>query len=274
MSKVCLSTSLHNHTIRKWGNVTMSTTAGCIRRIYARSYSPDIRVCLGNDGEDAANFVTKMICTVDIDNTRKQVCQSIRNFKPTRIRRVVSYPDYRAIKFAVCTNDPGSMAQLWWLDVNLESCKGNNYAYAIPSPTSRSKYPSFWMPETPIEHEIFEKEDDVYTEPNRVQVSALNNLFSQPFANSYRVGLNEETIFAIATVVDELSATRFGAFPLYVFTDRGVWSLESGTGEVLYSNILPVNHDQIVNPNTCAALETVYYITSRGVHACGDVLPR
>lgn len=84
------------------------------------------------------------------------------------------------------------------------------------------------MPETPIEHEIFEKEDDVYTEPNRVQVSALNNLFSQPFANSYRVGLNEETIFAIATVVDELSATRFGAFPLYVFTDRGVWSLESG----------------------------------------------
>ena len=113
------------------------------------------RFCLGNDGEDAANFVTKMICTVDIDNTRKQVCQSIRNFKPTRIRRVVSYPDYRAIKFAVCTNDPGSMAQLWWLDVNLESCKGNNYAYAIPSPTSRSKYPSFWMPETPIEHEIF-----------------------------------------------------------------------------------------------------------------------
>lgn len=225
------------------------------------------RFCLGNDGEDAANFVTKMICTVDIDNTRKQVCQSIRNFKPTRIRRVVSYPDYRAIKFAVCTNDPGSMAQLWWLDVTLESCKGNNYAYAIPSPTSRSKYPSFWMPETPIEHEIFEKEDDVYTEPNRVQVSALNNLFSQPFANSYRVGLNEETIFAIATVVDELSATRFGAFPLYVFTDRGVWSLESGTGEVLYSNILPVNHDQIVNPNTCAALETVYYITSRGVHA-------
>ena len=132
------------------------------------------RFCLGNDGEDAANFVTKMICTVDIDNTRKQVCQSIRNFKPTRIRRVVSYPDYRAIKFAVCTNDPGSMAQLWWLDVNLESCKGNNYAYAIPSPTSRSKYPSFWMPETPIEHEIFEKEDDVYTEPNRVQVSALS----------------------------------------------------------------------------------------------------
>ena len=29
------------------------------------------RFCLGNDGEDAANFVTKMICTVDIDNTPK-----------------------------------------------------------------------------------------------------------------------------------------------------------------------------------------------------------
>ena len=121
------------------------------------------------------------------------------------------------------------------------------------------------MSESPVEYEQT-NDDDTYIETNRVQVSATNNLFSLPFANSYRFGVSEERIIAIATVVDELSATRFGAFPLYVFTDRGVWSLESGTGEVLYSNILPVNHDQIINPNTCTALETVFYITSRGVH--------
>lgn len=218
-------------------------------------------------GEQSADIDTKLICTVDIENRRKRVCRTIRNFSPTRIRRVISYPDYRAVQFALCINDPGSLAQKCMVNVKLEACKGNNYAYAIPEPTSRSKYPSFWMPETPVEYDIFDKEDDVYVEPNRVQVSALNNLFSLPFANSYRVGLNEERILAIATVVDELSATRFGAFPLYVFTDRGVWSLESGTGEVLYSNILPVNHDKIVNPNTCAALETVFYITTRGVHS-------
>lgn len=220
--------------------------------------------CLGEQSDD---IHTQLICTVDIENSRKQVCRTIRNLSPTRIRRIISYPDYRAVQFALCINDPGSFAQRCMLKVRLEACKGNNYAYAIPPPTSRSKYPSFWMPETPVEYDIFEKADDVYVEPNRVQVSALNNMFSLPFANSYRLGLNEEKILAIATVVDELSATRFGAFPLYVFTDRGVWSLESGAGEVLYSNILPVNHDKIANPNTCAALETVFYITARGVHA-------
>lgn len=225
------------------------------------------RFCMGDTGEDAANYITQMITTVDIDNASKQACRSIQNFKPTQIRRVVSYPDYRATRFAVCTNDPGSVAQLWWLEVNLEPCKGNNYAYAVQSPSVNAKYPSFKMNATPLEHVPFHAADDTYCEPNRVQVSALNNLFSLPFANSYRLGVNEETILAIATVVDELSATRFGAFPLYVFTDRGVWSLESGSGEVLYSNILPVNHDRIVNQNTCTALETVFYITSRGVHA-------
>lgn len=221
-------------------------------------------VCLGEQTED---FETKLICTVDIENQRKQVCRTIRNFSPTRIRRIISYPDHRAVQFALCTNDPGSNTQRCMLNVKLDACIGNNYAYAIPEPTPKSRYPSFWMPESPIDYDIFEKEDAIFTEPNRVQVSALNNMFSLPFANSYRVGLNEENILAIATVVDELSATRFGAFPLYVFTDRGVWSLESGAGEVLYSNILPVNHDKIVNPNTCAAFETVFYITSRGVHS-------
>ena len=98
------------------------------------------------------------------------------------------------------------------------------------------------MSRSSVEYEQTD-DDDTYIETNRVQASATNNMFSLPFANSYRFGVSEERIIAIATVVDELSATRFGAFPLYVFTDRGVWSLESGTGEVLYSNILPVNHD-------------------------------
>lgn len=57
-----------------------------------------------------------------------------------------------------------------------------------------------------------------------------------------------------------------GPIPLYVFTNRGVWSLESGSGEVLYSNIIPVNHDRIINPATATAAGTVFYITSRGLY--------
>lgn len=245
--------------------------AGCYYEYNGRLHKGNIRTrlfagysrfCLGETEE---GITTKLICRLDIDNTSKQVCRSVPAFRPTKIRRVASYPDYRAVQFAVMVDDPGSYGGKCLLNVKLDACEGNNYAYAVGTPSGNAKYPCIKMSESPVEYEQT-NDDDTYIETNRVQVSATNNLFSLPFANSYRFGVSEERIIAIATVVDELSATRFGAFPLYVFTDRGVWSLESGTGEVLYSNILPVNHDQIINPNTCTALETVFYITSRGVH--------
>lgn len=214
------------------------------------------------DGTKGGSEITRLICTLDIENTRKQVCRTIPNFSVTKVHRVISYPDYRATRFAIWQE----RARTTLLDIQLEPSEGNNYAYAILPSTYNAKYPSFTLENLSI-NPVYSDLDDVIVESNRVQVSAQNNLFSLPFANSYRIGVKEERILAIATVVDELSATRFGAFPLYVFTDRGVWSLESGTGEILYSNILPVNHDKIINPNTCAALDTVFYITSRGVHA-------
>lgn len=245
--------------------------AGCYYEYNGRLHKGNIRTrlfagysrfCLGETEE---GITTKLICRLDIDNTSKQVCRSVPAFRPTKIRRVASYPDYRAVQFAVMVDDPGSYGGKCLLNVKLDACEGNNYAYAVGTPSGNAKYPCIKMSESSVEYKQT-NDDDTYIEANRVQVSATNNLFSLPFANSYRFGVSEERIIAIATVVDELSATRFGAFPLYVFTDRGVWSLESGTGEVLYSNILPVNHDQIINPNTCTALETVFYITSRGVH--------
>ncbi len=222
--------------------------AGCYYEYNGRLHKGNIRTrlfagysrfCLGETEE---GMTTKLICRLDIDNTRKQVCRSVAAFRPTKIRRVASYPDYRAVQFAVTVDDPGSYGGKCLLNVKLDACEGNNYAYAIGTPSGNAKYPCLRMSRSSVEYEQT-NDDDTYIETNRVQASATNNMFSLPFANSYRFGVSEERIIAIATVVDELSATRFGAFPLYVFTDRGVWSLESGTGEVLYSNILPVNHD-------------------------------
>lgn len=222
--------------------------AGCYYEYNGRLHKGNIRTrlfagysrfCLGETEE---GMTTKLICRLDIDNTRKQVCRSVAAFRPTKIRRVASYPDYRAVQFAVTVDDPGSYGGKCLLNVKLDACEGNNYAYAIGIPSGNAKYPCLRMSRSSVEYEQT-NDDDTYIETNRVQASATNNMFSLPFANSYRFGVSEERIIAIATVVDELSATRFGAFPLYVFTDRGVWSLESGTGEVLYSNILPVNHD-------------------------------
>ena len=211
--------------------------AGCYYEYNGRLHKGNIRTrlfagysrfCLGETEE---GITTKLICRLDIDNTSKQVCRSVPAFRPTKIRRVASYPDYRAVQFAVMVDDPGSYGGKCLLNVKLDACEGNNYAYAVGTPSGNAKYPCIKMSESPVEYEQT-NDDDTYIETNRVQVSATNNLFSLPFANSYRFGVSEERIIAIATVVDELSATRFGAF-LPTSLRIGAWSLESGTGEVL-----------------------------------------
>lgn len=215
-----------------------------------------------------------LVTTVNSDGRRREVVRRVPGNVALSVGRVVSYPDYRAERFGILRENArqspegGPLLGDWKYNTALKSYPANNYACAVRPSERNVKYPAFtfnpdlsmFPPREPV------TPSDVLDEPNRLQVSATGNLFSLPFANSYRVGNTDETILALDTVADELSATRFGAYPLYVFTDRGVWSLESGSGEVLYSNIIPVNHDRIINPSTASAAGTVFYITSRGLY--------
>lgn len=77
-----------------------------------------------------------------------------------------------------------------------------------------------------------------WQEPNRIQVSEVNNLFLYPAKQSYRVGNPDYTIRAMIVAQEPLTEMQFGQFPLYTFTAGGVYALEyGGGGEVLYSRI-------------------------------------
>ena len=210
-----------------------------------------------------------LVTTVNIEGRRYDVVRRIAGNVASSVGRVVSYPDYRAERLGILREDArtspegGPLAGSWQADTCLKPYEANNYACAVLPLTKNVKYPAFGL--SGVEREAVSP-SGALEEPNRLQVSATGNLFAMPFANSYRVGNSDETILALATVADELSETRFGAYPLYVFTNRGVWSLESGSGEILYSNIIPVNHDRIINPATATAAGTVFYITSQGLY--------
>ena len=120
--------------------------AGCYYEYNGRLHKGNIRTrlfagysrfCLGETEE---GITTKLICRLDIDNTSKQVCRSVPAFRPTKIRRVASYPDYRAVQFAVMVDDPGSYGGKCLLNVKLDACEGNNYAYAVGTPSGNAKY--------------------------------------------------------------------------------------------------------------------------------------
>lgn len=106
---------------------------------------------------------------------------------------------------------------------------------------------------------------DSVTESNRIQASESNNCFVYPYENSYRIGSNTSTIVAANAAAIEMSDAKFGEFPLYVFTDEGVFAMQSGGSNTLYSAIVPISYDKAINPNTLAVNYNVLFVTERGV---------
>lgn len=152
--------------------------------------------------------------------------------------------------------------------VNLYSAKlknalANNIAYFYLNPTDDFRYPPIYIGKL-AQYKGSIKSDKI-NEPNRIQVSAPNNPFSFPFVNSYAVGSSNNRIIALQSAAIEMSDAKFGEMPLYAFTTEGIFALQAG-GETLYSNVIPINYDKIINPNTLAINGAIVYITEKGVH--------
>ena len=102
-------------------------------------------------------------------------------------------------------------------------------------------------------------------DPNRLQVSEIQNPIVFPAKNSYQIGTGEGLTMAAGS--EPLSSGQFGQFPLQVFTTKGIWGMEVGTGEVLYTNILPINSEVINNVRNVVPISTgVVYSTDRGLY--------
>ena len=101
-------------------------------------------------------------------------------------------------------------------------------------------------------------------EPNKIKVSELNNPLSFSNTNTYQSG--NGTIIAMATNAIRISEGQFGQYPLYVFTTQGIYSLDVGQGEVVYSNKTAPTSYEI--PTTAIAASTpfgVVFTSVRGI---------
>ncbi len=202
--------------------------------------------------------------------------------------RILSYPDYRAKKIYDLLENKiiGS--------VDLIEAKANNFAYAYADTSSKGELLhfnrnitgipgvttlayEFYYVKNPVDFSAIIKTPNVkrslsemknwYVEYNKILVSASNNPLSFPLGNSYVIGTDSNRILALNSAALEMSDAKFGEFPLYVFTEEGIFTLQSGSGEVLYSAVIPLNYDRIINPDTLAVNYNVIYITERGIHA-------
>jgi hypothetical protein len=105
--------------------------------------------------------------------------------------------------------------------------------------------------------------DTISPAPNKVYTSEVNNPFYFPLANINTVPADR--ILGISTAAKALSQGQFGQFPLYAFTNEGIWALEvSSTGT--YSAKQPIARDVCSNPESITQIDSsVLFATSRGI---------
>ena len=99
--------------------------------------------------------------------------------------------------------------------------------------------------------------------PSSIYVSEVNNPFVFPLQSVATVGATR--IDALSSAARALSQGQFGQFPLYAFTDTGIWALSvSDTGVI--SARQPITRDICTRPQAITQIDSaVVFPSARGV---------
>lgn len=144
-------------------------------------------------------------------------------------KELISYPDSRAYKMLVWITHEGTT---WGGEIALKPSRAYNYSYAfMQGGVYITLYP---MTAPTISNNLSYYEDDV------VIASEIAVPFHFPVEHSYRI---PGKITDMNVMSSQVMSIQIGLFPLLVFTDKGVYALEQGSGAVLYSRVTPVSND-------------------------------
>ena len=258
----------------KSGDQLMPVTAGCIDRI-GKTVSYNNRFhCFRSD-------VSHIIQTPCVKNRPAANAPKWRAYikydkKWYRTKYVIQTRTDVMNSFVYPLNDITRMAFVQVLEnnpdwsnntmfyVDMQNSSAYNYSYAIDvTPdviTASDFYYSLLESGESVsgyDEKIFLKE-----EPNAINVSSQYNPFVFPVEYSYSFG---GKIIDIVTSYLPISSTQVGQYPLTVFTSNGIYALEQGNGNVLYSNTSPLN-PMILSGKAAATPYGTFFVSSNGLY--------
>lgn len=149
--------------------------------------------------------------------------------------------------------------------VNLQDSSAYNYAFAFDVTPKIENGASFKTTVTNAGQQWgaeFTERVLLRKEGNIINVSIPLNPFAFSINASYSLG---GEVLDIATAYMPISATQVGQFPLTVFTSNGIFSLEQGSGNVLYSNVVPLQPHVITGKATTTPWGT-FFVSSRNLY--------
>lgn len=171
---------------------------------------------------------------------------------------VICYPDARAVKIEVwgMMNEQVVFAQTY----SLQQSSANNFS------TFRAKQQVFPLTTYSVSIPSDVPSYVVIDTKNKLQVSHPSNPFVYAPANIYTIGSQGETIREVISTAERMTEAAYGYQPLLVFTDRAVYALESGEGEVLYARNIPILSRAIYEgTNAVEGNGSVFFSCSSGV---------
>ena len=97
---------------------------------------------------------------------------------------------------------------------------------------------------------------------NKLLVSSASNPFVYP--ETKRITFQSK-VLGVAVATSALSQGQFGQFPLYVFTEDGIWAMETAADGAFVTS-KPLSRDVCVNPDSITSIDNaVIFVTDKGV---------
>lgn len=157
-----------------------------------------------------------------------------------------------------------------YFDVDLKDSTAYNYSYVFGITPSVERVYDAWYDEMAERGQTwsyassngFTKKALLKQETNAINVSAQYNPLVFPVNYSYSFG---GEIIDIVTSYLPISATQIGQFPITVFTSNGVYALEQGSGQVLYSNVMPLQ-PHVIDGKATATPYGTFFISSKDLY--------
>lgn len=166
-----------------------------------------------------------------------------------RLDRYFYYPDPRAYKVEIFINSA--------LVVNetLTPHPSLNGAYFFKYPTSED------MPSATGDAPTENMKDEYLL--NQIFTSEVNNPFV--FKAEGNNSLDVQNIIGMATMTTALSQGQFGQYPMIVFTNDGIWAMQTNA-EGVYTSIVPLSREVCNNPKSITQTDgAVFFSSEKGL---------
>ena len=180
----------------------------------------------------------------------------------------VVYPmlDVTEIRFVKGTMQNGitfSTTYSEMFSVKMKNSTAYNYSYAFDVTPVITSVGSFYS-EIQSANQLwgsFDKTVPLKNDVNAINVTAPFNPFVFPVKYSYGFG---GEIIDISTSYLPISSTQAGQYPITVFTKNGVYALEQGGGDTLYSNVVPLQ-PQVIDGKATTTPYGTFFVSSNNL---------